>query len=107
MKNKILVIDDDQAICIFLSVVLSKSFYVSTAHDGMGAMYLLSEGNIPDLIITDLEMPNLSGIELIENLKKSRLYRNIPIIVLSGYDSTLKEAECLNLGVCKYIKKQL
>ena len=77
MKNKILVIDDDQAICIFLSVVLSKSFYVSTAHDGMGAMYLLSEGNIPDLIITDLEMPNLSGIELIENLKKSRLYRNI------------------------------
>ncbi|WP_020531128.1 response regulator [Flexithrix dorotheae] len=105
MKNRILIIDDDLAICKFLKVILGRHYDVVTVQDGISAMFLLSEGDVPDLIITDINMPILNGVELIKNLKISRLYRGIPVIVLSGYDSKVIEKECFSLGIHQYIKK--
>ena len=57
---------------------------VTSAGDGSVAMDWLSKNNAPDLIITDLQMPNIDGWELIEYLGSSNLYQHIPVMVLSG-----------------------
>jgi CheY-like chemotaxis protein len=62
-------------------------------------------GNIPDLIITDLDMPNIDGVELINNLKKSGYYKNVPFIVITGYNSKDQKIKCMKLGVHDYFIK--
>ena len=65
-KNQILIIDDDDAMCQLLEKLFEKKYNVVTKNDGMSAMYWLVGGQIPDLIITDLDMPNLDGVEFIK-----------------------------------------
>ena len=103
--KEILLVDDDEAICAFLSILLGKIHKVKVAYDGIGAMYHLSEGYIPDLIITDLKMPELSGFDLIRNIKNSQIYRHIPIIVLTGSVCTEARETCYLLGIEDYINK--
>jgi CheY-like chemotaxis protein len=87
MRNTVLVIDDSLPIRYLLEAMLSKKYSVVSAQDGLAAMAWISKGNIPDLIITDLQMPNIDGWELIKYLSESNLYRNIPVVVLSGIDN--------------------
>lgn len=68
-----------------LEAILGHEYTVISAPDGLGAMTWLSKGNRPDLIITDLQMPNIDGWELLDYLAGSRLYQDIPVIVLSGF----------------------
>jgi CheY-like chemotaxis protein len=84
MKKKVLIIDDSKPIRFLLEAILSKSYTVIASQDGLEAMGWLSKGNTADLIITDLHMPNISGWELLEHLSSSYLYKDIPVIVLSG-----------------------
>jgi len=65
----------------------------------------LQEGNIPDLILTDLQMPNMDGMELIKRVKTSGYFSDIPIIVLSSKDSSKDRIDCLKLGAEDYIMK--
>lgn len=68
-----------------LEAVLGKEYSVVSAPDGLVAMTWLLKGNKPDLIITDLQMPNIDGWELLDYLSGSYLYQDIPVIVLSGF----------------------
>jgi two-component system chemotaxis response regulator CheY len=85
-KPVILVVDDSKPILCLLKVVLGKRFNVFAASDGFGAMNWLMEGNRPDVVVSDLQMPNIDGIELISYLSSSSYYEGIPILVLSGAD---------------------
>ena len=104
-KNQILRIDDDEAMCQLLEKLFEKNYNVITKRDGMSAMYWLVSGNIPDLIITDLDMPNIDGGELISNLKKSGYYKDVPFIVITGYNSKDQKIKCMKLGVHDYFVK--
>ena len=73
--------------------------------DGMEAWSWLSDGNLPDLIISDIKMPSLDGIELLENISTSGLFKNIPVIILSGYEDGDKRKRCLDLGAFTYLVK--
>lgn len=84
MKHTVLIIDDNTPIRFLLEAVFKKSFNVVSAQDGLAAMAYLSKGGVPDLIVTDLLMPNINGWELLDYLSDSHLYKNIPVIVLSG-----------------------
>ncbi len=84
MKKKVLIIDDSKPIRILLEAILSRHYAVTSAPDGLDAMAWLSSGNSPDLIITDLRMPNIDGWELLEHLSASYLYKDIPVLVLTG-----------------------
>jgi len=103
--KKILFVDDDESICFFMRVIIGKNYEVGIANNGKDAFYHLSEGYIPDLIITDINMPLLNGIDLIRHLKTSRIYRDIPIIVLSGHSKISYKDTCKSLGVNTYITK--
>lgn len=84
IMKKILVVDDNISMRYLLENILKKSYNIRTADDGLTAMMMLSQGFTPDLILTDINMPSINGWELIAYLKKSILYKHIPIMVLSS-----------------------
>ena len=103
MKRKILIVEDDIGVGLLLQRILGKKYSVYWAEDGLLAIHWL-QNEIPDLIISDIRMPNLDGLQLIRNLNKSGLYRDIPIIVLSG-DATVSELSNLDYYVFDYFQK--
>ncbi|MDP3462773.1 MAG: response regulator transcription factor [Bacteroidales bacterium] len=105
MKKKILVIDDELSIRMLLENFLSKSYDVIAKSDGMEGLKWLELGNMPDLIVADIQMPNLDGYELIKNLKSSGFYKDIPLIMLSGIESSQEKVKCLKLGASDYMIK--
>ena len=104
-KNKILIIDDDNAMCQLLEKLFEKDYEVITKLDGMSAMHWLTQGNLPDLIISDLDMPNINGEEFIVNLKNSGFFNEVPFIVITGYSNKEKKLKCMRLGVHDYFEK--
>ncbi len=103
--KKILVVDDKSSISNLLVLFLNKQYAVDTKEDGFEALSWIQQGNIPDLVITDLQMPNMDGVELISRLKESGYFKDIPIIVLSSKDSSADRVQCLKLGAEDYIVK--
>lgn len=105
MKKQILAIDDSKAIRFLLQTVLGKDYTVVTAPDGCSAMYWLSKRNLPDLIITDAQLPDMQDWELIEQLASSGIYRDIPIMVISSLDKAQVDAKCQEFGVAQNFTK--
>ena len=103
--KKVLVVEDDSPLCWLLETIMHNTYEVTIVNNGMDAWSLLSERNIPDVIISDLAMPGLDGIELLENLSESGLFRNIPVIILSGDEEPAKRKRCLDLGAFSYVIK--
>jgi len=103
--KKVLVIEDDEPLCWLLEKILGKKYEVFVMNDGMEALSWLSSGNSTDLIISDIRMPSLDGVQLLENLKQSGLYRDIPVIILSSFEDPRKRKECLDLGAVDYFIK--
>ncbi|HMM10868.1 MAG TPA: response regulator transcription factor [Bacteroidales bacterium] len=105
MKKKILVIDDELSIRLLLENYLSKAYDVTTKGDGMEAMKWLQDGNLPDLIVADIQMPNLDGIQFIAQIRASGYYKEIPLIMLSGIESSQEKIKCLKMGANDYVVK--
>ena len=101
--NKVLVIEDDAPLCWLLERILRGKYEVIIMNNGLEAWSWLLDGNNCDLIISDVKMPSLDGIELLENLSNSGLFRNIPVIMLSGFEDSQKQ--CLELGAFAYLVK--
>ena len=102
---KILVTEDDHYMQAILEEFLGKNYNVEIFPNGMSALASIQNGSIPDLIIADLNTPMISGLELIEQVKISDFYNAIPIIILSGEESTAKRIECLNKGADDFVVK--
>lgn len=104
-RNQILITDDDKAMCQLLEKLFENDYDVVTKHDGMSAMYWLAQGNLPDLIISDLDMPNINGEEFIVNLKNSGYYNEVPFVVITGYSNKEQKLKCMRLGIHDYFEK--
>ena len=105
MKKQILVVDDDVSILKLLNFILSKEYTVVMKTSGIEAFGWLEEGNYPELIISDLQMPYFDGTSFIRNLKISGFYRHTPVIVLSGADDIKEQVEKMSFAVEGYINK--
>lgn len=107
MSQKILVVDDSPTIVKFVSFSLKNSgFDVVTATDGMDAIEKISRLAEPvDLVITDLNMPNLDGYSLIGTLRKNEAYRDTPIIILSSEEGDDDRERGLAVGANSYLVK--
>jgi len=103
-KNmRILIVDDDSSIRNMLGIVLSKAgFDIVTAEDGKSALVTLKRESF-DLIISDIKMPGISGIDL---LKKVKTYNpEIPVIMITAHASTDDAVDAMKLGAEDYITK--
>lgn len=105
MKKQILVVDDDVSILKLLNFILSKEYAVVMKTSGIEAFSWLEEGNYPELIISDLQMPYFDGTSFIRNLKISGFYRDTPVIVLSGADDIKEQVEKMSFAVEGYLNK--
>ena len=112
MRKKILLVDDSPFFFNALRDALSEDFHVETASSGEKAINLLKEidsakhGDVRpfDLVITDLEMPGLSGYDVSQFIKnKNRSSKFTPVIMLTGKDITQEEAR--GYGCAAYIPK--
>lgn len=101
-KQRILVVDDERQITRVLSRGLTaKGYEVHVAADGEGALQTFSDWH-PDLVVTDLSMPNVSGLELCRRL---RAFSEVPIIVLSVKGEERTKIEALDAGADDYVTK--
>ena len=105
MKKRILVIDDELSIRMLLDNYLGKTYNVVTKTDGLEGMKYLEDGNIPDLIVADIQMPNIDGYEMLTQVRASGYFGNIPMIMLSGIESSQERVKCLRMGADDYIVK--
>jgi len=105
VNQTILVVDDSSTVRKFVSVSLSmQGFRVVTAEDGMDALEKLPKEPI-DLIITDLNMPNMDGMELIRTLRSNSTYHELPIIILTSLKEGNLRDESQALGIHSYLNK--
>ena len=88
MKKKILLVDDKATIGKVASVYLGKDYDFTYREDPIKAIEWLNEGNIPDLIISDIRMPLMTGDEFLRYMKNNELFKSIPIVMLSSEEST-------------------
>ncbi len=102
---KVLVIEDDPTIQLIIRRSLEKNFKVVAYTNGMDALSYLQEGNLPDIIISDLNTPEMGGLEMIDQLKASGFFSAIPVLVLSGEESTETRIKCLDSGADDYVVK--
>jgi two-component system chemotaxis response regulator CheY len=105
MKKKILVADDSPTIRKFVSFSLTmQGFEVIATCDGMEALEKLPQHKI-DLIITDLNMPNMDGFELIKAVRSNKEYSDIPIIILSSLSGSQEIEKGMSYGANSYLVK--
>lgn len=107
MEHTVLVVDDSPTIVKFVSFSLKNNGYsVLTASDGMDAIEKISSHTKPiDLIITDLNMPNVDGYELIATLRRNSKFREIPIIILSSEEEEEDKQRGIEVGASSYLVK--
>jgi two-component system chemotaxis response regulator CheY len=103
--RKVLLIEEDALLCWLLEKILKNKYDVTVMNDGLTAWEWLSNDNMPDLIVSDLKMPSLGGIELLENLSSNDNFKSIPVIIHSGFEDAGKRKKCLELGAFAYLVK--
>jgi len=100
---KILLVEDEENLAISLKQAIGDNFYSFTiANDGEDGLYKFLD-ILPDIVITDIMMPKLNGLEMAKRLKLSN--PNIPIIILSAFSETDKLLNAIDLGIIKYFIK--
>ena len=101
----ILLLDDERNILVLLSRILGvKGYRAYGMQDKQHALTWMLE-HIPDLIITDLQSPRMNGFEFLRTMRKHPLFKDIPVIMLSGNDNLGTVIEAVRLGVSNYLTK--
>ncbi len=109
MKKLILIVEDNESILFNMSLVLKLNNYeVLTSVNGKDSLDKLSTcATLPDLIISDILMPVMSGYELLEQIRKREKWKSIPFIFLSAKASIEEINYGKTLGATEYITKPI
>lgn len=107
LKSKIFAVDDDPTILRQIALVLSERYDIKLFKSGTLLLDYLRENRdeLPDLILLDVFMPDTSGYDVLNQLKRDALFRSIPVIFLTASSDGESEAKGLELGAVDYITK--
>ena len=103
-KRRVLAVDDENDVLLILRTALRDDYEVETASSGREALDKAEEHK-PDVIILDLMMPEMDGMKVLEELRKSPENASTPVIFLTGVDDKKKIREALDKGTQYYITK--
>jgi DNA-binding NarL/FixJ family response regulator len=101
-KLSILIVDDEESIRVSLEGIFKKKYYAKTADSGSMALEML-QNDCYDLILTDIMMNGMTGIELLKKVKES--FPEIPVLLMTGYSSLSTAIEAMRLGASDYLIK--
>ncbi len=100
-----MLVDDEKEFAQLLSTRMElRNLETTTAYDGKGAMSLI-ESERPDVVVLDLNMPDIDGLEVLKMVKKD--HPRIEIIILTGHGSTQVENTAMELGAFAFLKKPI
>jgi len=103
-SNNILIVDDDTGNLLELIDILQPEYKIHTAKDGRSALQK-AEKFLPDLILLDIIMPDMNGYEVLAELQKMDRTMGIPVIFVTGFDTSEDEQKGFSLGAVDYIIK--
>lgn len=104
-KKKILIVEDNEYVLESIKLLLSKEGYdVATASDGLAAIELFKNGQY-DLVIADIKMPQMDGMELLQRLKSES--PDISVIIMTAFGSIKNAVEAMKMGASDYITKPI
>lgn len=101
----IMMVDDNEAELVLAQKTLQDDYQIIPMNSAKAALTRLAKASAPDLIILDVAMPNINGLEMITRLKTSDKTKNVPVIFLSGDSGNSTELECYRLGAVDFIRK--
>ncbi|UHG91363.1 response regulator transcription factor [Spirosoma oryzicola] len=104
-KYHLLIVDENPYVADILVQTLKTDFSITVANTGQDAARLLIQGQRFDCVLTELNLPIFSGLELTKLIRMSKLIFQTPIIVLSNAPDSNTRIECLEQGVDSYISK--
>ena len=104
MTKSILIVDDNLVSLKQISAQLAESYDISLAKSGELALKICAREK-PDLILLDVEMPEMDGFATIAHLKENPQFKNIPVIFLTGNHDSATEIKCLESGAVDFITK--
>jgi DNA-binding response OmpR family regulator len=105
MNNRILLVDDDQELLAALELKLDKEgFQVETAPDGEVALEIINK-KLPDLVILDVNMPKVNGMEVCKTLRSDEQTRDLAVIMLTARDDEIDRVLGLEFGADDYVTK--
>ncbi len=108
MSFNVLVVDDSNAMRSVVKKVISMSGFKMDhcleAENGKEALRILEE-NWVDVILSDINMPEMNGLEFLEELQKEELFKRIPVIIISTESREDRVSEAISLGAKAFIKK--
>ena len=104
--KKVMVVDDSKTICklVKMSLELTGDYIIVEAKNGLGGIQKMADEKF-DLIITDLRMPKMNGLEFISYVKKNSKLKDVPVVILTTEGSEEDKKRGLELGAVDYIVK--
>lgn len=103
-RSALLVEDNDSARKLFRSILEREGWKVIEAENGIHALEAIT-AEVPDVILLDLMMPEMNGIELIDELRNHSTWKDIPIVVVTAKELTQAERQLLEESVTRVIQK--
>ncbi len=104
-RSSILVVDDELSLQKMMENFLKDDYEVATKGDGKAALDWIHQGNIPDLIICDVNMEPMNGETFVRNVRIGELYKYIPLLMLSGDEESKTRIKFYELGVRNFLTK--
>ena len=104
MQNTVLIVDDSKENVDGLRAILDKEYKVMVALSGEKALEIMKL-NSPDIVLLDVFMPGMDGMEVLENMRNDPALSNIPVVFITGASDSYNEKRGLFLGAVDYISK--
>lgn len=105
MKPLILIVDDKPEIAKIISMFLRTWYRTEYCNNGVAALERLHAGELPSLIVSDINMPDMDGYELLRRIQANEWLANIPVLVLSSIESSADRIVLLEMGAADFLLK--
>jgi CheY-like chemotaxis protein len=103
--KSILIVDDEPVTQLMVTMILQRNNYkVFTAYDGQDALNLLNVKDV-DLIVTDINMPNMNGMSLLQKLRQDGRYQNLPVILFTAQGQRELKNMAISTGATGFLTK--